>query len=56
MTSYKSAYFTNYVTQMFSRSHWVLIIIDPVAEIIYYLDSVHGDPNNRPEMKKLFNE
>ncbi|KAK2388580.1 ubiquitin-specific protease [Trifolium repens] len=34
---------------------WVLVVIDAVSEIVYYLDPLLGDPNSHPNMKKFLN-
>ncbi|WJX73029.1 hypothetical protein P8452_56855 [Trifolium repens] len=43
-------YFDNY-----GGGHWVLVVIDAVSEIVYYLDPFLGDPNSHPNMKKFLN-
>ncbi|TKY46892.1 Ubiquitin-specific protease [Spatholobus suberectus] len=35
--------------------HWVLIVINTDAKIVYYLDPMHGDFEDHSEMKRLFN-
>lgn len=47
--------FGNQIKYLFSE-HWVLLAINPMTEVIHYLDSCHGDPNNRKDMKNLFDE
>ncbi|KAJ1416659.1 Ulp1 protease family, C-terminal catalytic domain [Sesbania bispinosa] len=37
-----------------SKNHWVLVVINATANIIYYLDSLHGDPLQCLNMKNMF--
>ncbi|XP_073220989.1 uncharacterized protein [Cicer arietinum] len=36
-----------------SGAHWVLFAINAVSEVIYYLDPVHGNYSNHPEIKTM---
>ncbi|XP_054818279.1 uncharacterized protein LOC129317889 [Prosopis cineraria] len=38
------------------RGHWMLIMVNPVALKIWYLDPLNGEPSNREDMVVLFNE
>ncbi|XP_054818750.1 uncharacterized protein LOC129318161 isoform X1 [Prosopis cineraria] len=38
------------------RGHWMLIVVNPVAPKIWYLDPLNGKPSNRKDMVVLFNE
>ncbi|CAI8614764.1 unnamed protein product [Vicia faba] len=33
--------------------HWLLVAIDPIKEVVYYLNSVDGDWTNYPDMKLM---
>ncbi|KAK2369296.1 ubiquitin-specific protease [Trifolium repens] len=50
MLFFAPLYFNNY-----GGGHWVLVVIDAVSEIVYYLDPLLGDPNSHPNMKKFLN-
>ncbi|XP_054823488.1 uncharacterized protein LOC129321659 [Prosopis cineraria] len=36
--------------------HWMLIVVNPVAPKIWYLDPFNGEPSNREDMVVLFND
>ena len=33
--------------------HWLLVAMDPIKEVVYYLNSVDGDWTNYPDMKLM---
>ncbi|XP_058772579.1 uncharacterized protein LOC131646592 [Vicia villosa] len=34
-------------------AHWLLLAINPIREVVYYLNSVNGDWTNYPAMKEI---
>ncbi|KAI5426980.1 hypothetical protein KIW84_032418 [Lathyrus oleraceus] len=36
-----------------SGCHWLLLVIDPLKEVVYFLNSIDGEWTNYPDMKQL---